>query len=318
MAKVSILLATFNGEKYLKEQLDSILNQTFQDFICYIHDDGSTDSTKLILERYESFSPKIKILNYPACGSAKLNFMSMLKYVDTPYVMFSDQDDVWVQDKIEKSYLFIKSIAENSSNENILVFSDLKIVDENLEVLCNSYEKYENIIATNNMTLNKVIVRNISCGNTMIITKQLCDIARKCKHPDNIVMHDYWLMLIACTLGKVKYIKEPLVLYRQHCQNVCGAHSVNNKNIISRVNEHFINIRKIGLKEFISRKKAWINMCRKQALELAELDELSPAQKKICYDFGHLDKKNKIQRLIFYKSNYIRRDNDNYRLIFWG
>lgn len=318
MPKVTILLATFNGERYLKDQLNSILNQTFEDFVCYIHDDGSTDKTKLILKEYENISSKIKILDYPSCGSAKLNFMSLLNYVDTPYVMFCDQDDVWISNKIEKCYKYINSIVVNNKNKNVLVFSDLKIVNENLEILSNSYEKYENIVVENNISLNKVIVRNVTCGNTMIMTKELCDIIRKCKHPEKIVMHDYWFMLVACTIGEVKYIREPLVLYRQHNQNVCGAHSSNKKKWDKSISNYFIELRKLGFQQFIAAKKNWIKMCREQALELAELDELPYEYKKLCNEFGRLNKKCKIRRLIFYKKNNIKRDNDNYRLIIWG
>ena len=107
--QIAILMATYNGEKYLGEQIDSILAQSYQDWHLYIHDDGSRDNTAAILRQYATdYSEKITILDYPSQGGACRNFLSMLEKVDAPYYMFSDQDDIWLHEKIEIEFKKIK------------------------------------------------------------------------------------------------------------------------------------------------------------------------------------------------------------------
>ena len=132
--KVGILLATYNGEQYIREQLDSILNQTYVDWVCYIHDDGSADNTWQTIKKYESDYPdKFVVLNYEKCGGACKNFISLMKYSSENYIMFSDQDDVWAKNKIEVTLNRMKSI-EADSDKPYAVFTDLYVVDENLEI----------------------------------------------------------------------------------------------------------------------------------------------------------------------------------------
>ena len=113
--QVAILLATYNGERFIKDQLDSILNQTYQNFVCYIHDDGSTDRTVDILKKYVSKYPKkIKLLEYPGKKGAVGNFLSLIDYAvehcREQYYLFSDQDDIWLPQKIELEVKKIRKI----------------------------------------------------------------------------------------------------------------------------------------------------------------------------------------------------------------
>ena len=107
---LAILLATYNGEKFLPEQMDSLFSQTYADFVIYAHDDGSTDQTVGILRQYEKKYPeKLVILEYEPQGGAKNNFYSLMQRIDADYYMFCDQDDVWHPEKIEKT---LKKILE--------------------------------------------------------------------------------------------------------------------------------------------------------------------------------------------------------------
>ena len=131
--KVDVLLATYNGEKYLKEQIDSILNQTYQNINLIISDDNSNDSTRKILEEYKKIDNRIKIyLQDKNLGYIK-NFEFLLTKVESNYYMLSDQDDVWLPEKIEKS---MKTLKEKNAD---LVFGDLEVVDEKLNTIYPSF-----------------------------------------------------------------------------------------------------------------------------------------------------------------------------------
>ena len=130
----AILLATYNGEKFLREQLDSLLQQTYSDWTLYIHDDGSTDSTKEIIKEYEQKYENITMLRYPSQKGAKNNFMSLLERVEANYYLFCDQDDVWRKDKVEKEMARMMVLEKDFPGKPVLVFSDLYVVDINLNI----------------------------------------------------------------------------------------------------------------------------------------------------------------------------------------
>lgn len=220
MSKIAILLATYNGESYLKDQLDSLIKQSYDDWVCYVHDDGSTDRTKEILEYYKrKYSKKFVILNYPSTGSAKANFISLLKYPEEEYIMFCDQDDYWVNDKIETELSYI--LREDPEKPTV-VFSDLTIVDQNLKQISSSYFKYErrNPYAT---SLIQLLKQNVAAGCTMMINSKLKELAINNTEILNLAMHDWGVMLLATTNGQIRYIDKSTVLYRQHQGNAVGA-----------------------------------------------------------------------------------------------
>ena len=118
MKNIAILLATYNGGKYIKSLLDSLLNQSYQNFVCYIHDDGSTDDTFEVCRNYSwRYPEKFRILYYGHCGGAKENFFSMVKNVEEPYLMFCDQDDIWHDNKL----LIMEEIMASHDEINVLV-----------------------------------------------------------------------------------------------------------------------------------------------------------------------------------------------------
>lgn len=232
---VNILLASYNGASYLSQQIDSILNQTTKDWVLTISDDMSTDQTKNIIENYQKAYPeKIRILqNNSASGSAKENFYRLLLSCNDNYIMFCDQDDIWKQDKIEKSLKTIKQAETLYGNDfPLLIHSDLSVVDKDLRCISHSMAEYQKISPLRN-SLKNLLVQNTVTGCTVIINKALKNLASV--KPEHYTMHDWWLALIATVFGKIIYIDEPLVLYRQHENNSVGAK--NAKNYVFIINK---------------------------------------------------------------------------------
>ena len=217
---VSILLAVYNGEKYLKEQIESILSQTYKDIKIIIRDDGSSDESKNIINNYCNLYPdKIFSISGNPTGSAKLNFAELLKNCDSEYIMFCDQDDVWLPSKIELTLNAMKS-SENEGNTPVLVHTDLQVADENLGIVSPSFFEF-NCLKQDNMTLPRLLVQNYVTGCTIMINRAL---KQKCGDiPPECLMHDWWLALVALMFGKLVFCNDSTILYRQHCENQVGA-----------------------------------------------------------------------------------------------
>ena len=233
---IEILLATYNGERFLPEQIESITSQSFKDYYILASDDNSSDCTFEILRSYESvLGEKIKVVRSNT-RSAKENFYNLLDMADAEYIALCDQDDFWESDKLEKSLKAIQRLEKRYGKETpILVHSDLEIVDENLNSqnkkmseltgineaikYAKKESKYLYTISTEK-SFSRYLVENNITGNTVIINKALLDIY---KRPEVSFMHDWWLGLIAFTFGKVGFLNECLVKYRQHESNELGA-----------------------------------------------------------------------------------------------
>lgn len=231
MGNVAILLATYNGERYLREQIDSLYEQTFRDWSVYVHDDGSTDQTCHILKEYAAKHDNFFILDYPAQHGAKDNFLSLLQAVNADHYLFCDQDDKWRADKIEKQITKISEIEHDHPGKAALVFSDLSVVDGELNPIGESMWRQERIYPEHLTTFDEGGALEFVTGCTMLFNKQAKDVV--VFPADKAVMHDIWIAL--CVLrsgGIVSAIYEPLVYYRQHGNNVLG---VNNWSQYSRL-----------------------------------------------------------------------------------
>ena len=222
---ITVLLAAWNGEKYLREQMDSLLGQTNQEFTILISDDCSTDRTPEIISEYESrFPDRVKSLkNLKPSGSARDNFFRLLKAASDEYLMFCDQDDIWLPDKVEVTIKEMKKM-ENVWGRDmpLLVHTDLSVTDQAGTVVYPSMARYQKIGVYDNRTSHYLVENNIT-GNTMMINRSLKDLMVDI--PKTCVMHDWWLGLMASCFGKITYIDRPLVLYRQHGSNQVGAKS---------------------------------------------------------------------------------------------
>lgn len=221
MKKIAILLAAYNGEKYIREQLESLRKQTMQDFVCYIHDDGSKDCTKEIIKEYQSVCPEhFVIIEGKATGSSKANFMFLMQSVIDryDYYMFCDQDDIWLPNKVETMY---QRIVREDRNTPCVAYSDMKVVNESMDVIADSFTSFCNI-SVSEASFPNTMLRGYGAGCTMIVNNALAKLALV-SDTSNLLMHDWWMMLIASLVGKIYYVNQPLVLYRQHSQNVMGA-----------------------------------------------------------------------------------------------
>lgn len=215
--KVNILLSTYNGEAYLKEQVASIQAQTFTDWQLLIRDDGSTDATKAMIEQLASRDKRIVWINpndTQNIGVTK-SFHRLLTYQTADVYFFSDQDDVWLEDKLS---LCLEAIKTKDKNLPLLVYTDLSVVDKNLNKQQASMIRSQSHHA--NTQLIQELTENTVTGGTMMINHAL---AVNWQATDTIIMHDWYLALLAAALGQVIYIDQVTQLYRQHDNNVLGA-----------------------------------------------------------------------------------------------
>lgn len=219
---ISILLCTYNGAKYLSTQFDSILKQTYKDFVIYVHDDGSTDDTLKIIDSYsKNYPDKIFLLEdtekHRGAGSS---FMWLLKNVESEYYMFCDQDDFWLPNKIKHTFQKIKEIESLHPQAPILIHTDLHITDKGLNITHNSFWEYHNFKVDISKQKNYIGFGNIVTGCTVMINHKVKDVAFP--YTTNL-LHDYWLALKVAQYGYVENIKEQTILYRQHGSNEAGA-----------------------------------------------------------------------------------------------
>lgn len=219
MTRIAILMSTYNGEKYLQQQIDSIRDQSFNDWELFIRDDGSSDNTVAIVNENTSKDPRIKYIDDVEHNlGPKKSFFKLLKNIEADYYFFCDQDDVWTKNKLATMLKYIKN-QEQEFNGPLLVYCGLQCTDSNLEITNNDFEK---IIGKLAKPYDRFIGNDMP-GVVMLFNRKVRDIFLKTNDYDEIEMHDWWIALIAAMFGKVIFIDEKLVLYRQHGNNTVGA-----------------------------------------------------------------------------------------------
>ena len=224
--KIAVVLATRDGELFLEEQLESIKNQTYQNFDLYISDDSSIDRTKAIIKKFIDDNPSINIIFYEKIyRSFQRNFLETLANItdDYAYYCFCDQDDIWEETKLEHARSLLNNVTENMPN---LFCSSTKVINHENQEISASKQFYKR------PSLQNALVQSIAGGNTMVFnlhTKLLLN--RICNY-ENIVSHD-WItyLLVACYEGRIIYSPHPLIKYRVHKKNTIGP----NTSIIQRL-----------------------------------------------------------------------------------
>jgi glycosyltransferase involved in cell wall biosynthesis len=237
---IAIILAVHNGEKFIEQQIQSILKQTYENWRLIVRNEASIDKTEAIVKKYsENYSDRIIYFYDPQKSGACQNFGKGVELSDANYIMFADCDDFWLPEKIEKTFSAMKYMESNyGQNTPLLVFTDLTVVDRELQTICPSFWKYQNLNPSNGKRLSRLLSYNVITGCTVIINKPLKILAVPV--PNEAIMHDNWFGLIASIFGKIEYIDDQTILYRQHGGNDSGAREYNSGYILRKLREYLI------------------------------------------------------------------------------
>jgi hypothetical protein len=222
---ILILLSTYNGARYLEEQVESIRAQTYRDWRLLIRDDGSQDATAEIAERFARTDSRVELLrdregNLGPVGSFGVLLEAALQRA-APYVALADQDDVWRPDKLSlQMRLLLARERDAGSGHPVLVHSDLAVVGPDLRPIHESYLQRQRIEHVAVEPLRRLLAQNFVTGCTVVMNRAL---VRAAVPVPKVVMHDWWLAQLAAALGSVLFVDEPTVQYRQHAGNVLGS-----------------------------------------------------------------------------------------------
>jgi len=226
-----VILCTYNGEKYLEKQIKSIMEQDREDFCLLYSDDGSTDSTKAILQSLqEKYGRRMRAFPRPMhSGSPAKHFLSILSALakgeveidNLEYIFLADQDDDWFPDKLSKTISVIKE-EERKFGESlpILCHTDCSLVNSRGELLAKSYRRYQKLPGAS-CRFSRLLLQNHVTGASVGINKALLQYCKEI--PEQVKMHDHWLALLANCFGEIQYLPYATYAYRQHGENVLGA-----------------------------------------------------------------------------------------------
>jgi glycosyltransferase involved in cell wall biosynthesis len=221
---IDILLSTYNGEKYIDELFDSIINQSYNDWKILIRDDGSSDKTVEIIKKFIlKFPKRTEFLKCRERIGVVKSYNELLKKSDAAYIALCDQDDVWRKDKLELTINKLKEIEKHNRDKPVLIHTDLYVTDKDLNITFNSFWN-KMLLSPKLNSFNYYISSNNATGCSILFNKKLRDIALEI--PQEAAMHDWWLTLTASKFGKIGYINVQTVYYRQHSSNQVGAESI--------------------------------------------------------------------------------------------
>ncbi len=287
---LAILLSTYNGERFLAEQLDSLLRQTRQDFIVLARDDGSSDGSRELLEGYRARYPgRFRLLpqdpvNRGACASFALLMRTALEQaaelgLESACLMFCDQDDIWLEDKVERQLKLMRETEAGDPSLPALVHSDLAVVSCANRDIAPSFAAYQGLDIERNRFID-LTISNLVTGCTALVNQALA--RRALPIPPDAVMHDWWLALTASAFGKIAYIEQPTVRYRQHDANAIGArrHSpaalargAHWRRLIAGAGAADPHLREVGrqARAFLRQHRANLGRSRRRDLQLCSL-----------------------------------------------
>lgn len=246
MKNIDIAMATYNGELYLRDQLNSILNQTYSNWVLYISDDCSSDDTLLIINEFMKLDSRIKLVNKDRQGGVVKNFNLVLSSTTSDYIVLCDQDDVWPYNRLELLLEVILKKENGNSLMPILIYSDMELVTSELDIINESFFKENKLNPLDNISKNNIIWFSTVYGCTTIMNRSLLKLSLPM--PDYAQMHDHWLAINAYYNGLLYYYDYKSVKYRQHLNNVVGGYSsgflskiLNFKRKMKRINEDSVN-----------------------------------------------------------------------------
>lgn len=304
-APVYILLATYNGLRYLAEQVESIQAQTCTDWRLLIRDDGSSDGTLEKLRTLARKEPRITLLEdsrgrlYPAQSFSAL--MEEAGKSEARTFAFCDQDDIWLPKKLERELNLLKR-AESEWGEKMpfLVHTDACVVNEQGRLLHKSFLRYQNLRHEDKNPLPILLVQNFVTGCTTLFNRPLLELATPA--PPQSPIHDWWLALCAAATGKLLFLPEATLLYRKHSQNAIGARSY----------WETLSLRQTSLREKWSTGTAHYRKSIEQAIQLyRRLREKNVADRpalSLIEEYAHHLERNRLTRLLRLLRLRVRRE----------
>lgn len=301
---VDVLLATYNGEKYIREQIESILNQTYQNIRLIISDDCSKDNTPEILREYEKKDNRIELYIQEKNLGVVKNIELLLSKVKNNYYMLSDQDDVWLSEKIEKS---LETLTNKDAD---LVFGDLEVVDQDLKTI---YPSFGDFMLLNNK-INKYInspklnyIYNCVTGCTVLAKKETIQKIVPLPGKSKYLIHDHWIGLMASIYGKVAYMPEKYIKYRQHGNNQVGTEKISHGfKKLDQVRELFINVKLGVFGTYVENNYRFPESMQELNVEIYDYFKMIQNKKNINFrKWGTFHKLYKTESFNYYMLNFI-------------
>lgn len=287
---IDILLPTYNGAKYIRILLDSLLAQTHTDWHLYVRDDNSKDDTVSIVNEYIHQHPgKITLLDNGGVNiGINQGFSTLLQTSNAPYACFCDQDDKWMEDKLEVSLKGIQKLEKKLPNKPCLVYSDLCMVDNEMNVIAKSRWE-EDKVKPHYLSLAKLLVQNPINGCVTIMNRKLIDLAKPV-HSDAL-WFDHWVALMAAAAGKIELINRTTIFYRIHEFNASRG-----ENRITKTDEESQLSRKLSNQNF----NEYFHKLELQAIavqnRLKEKGYNDEKSQEVLNDFLSIKKVNPIKR----------------------
>lgn len=270
---ISIAMATYNGAKYLKEQLNSILNQTYQDFELIICDDCSSDLTYSILQEYAANDQRIHVYKNIENLGFKKNFEKAVSLCDGDYIAFSDQDDIWMENHLEL-------LLQNIKNKSLACGNSILIDQEGHTLgMTLKYQESLDYIPKNDIdkSISIILFRNPYQGASMMINRKLRNIAFPI--PENVNYHDTWLASVACYVDGINYIDIPLLKYRRLPNSITGLRYVRRSKWKSFLHDGIFNDRIYIINGILENKK--ISLAKKDKNLLERIRKMCVRDKKL-------------------------------------
>ena len=302
VASLEIALATYNGAHHLPALLGSLFAQSCQDFRIVVADDNSSDTTRAVLTDFQSRYPgRIRVVGFSTrSGGAAANFARLSNYLRADYVSYCDQDDVWLPHKVAASLERIRAAeARHGHTCPILIHTELELVDSGLRRLHPSFWRYISIDPERH-DLRELLVEMSVAGCTLTVNRAHYELARPI--PPEAVMHDHWLALVAAALGKMEFISEPSVLYRQHGSNVSRRREKGSRAFLQRMQEI------LGHRTLQRDRENFDRLARQAGVFLVRYGQaLAPAQRHLVRMFASLPEMGRGRRCVSLLRNGVLR-----------
>lgn len=302
---IDILLAAYNGEAYIEKQILSILEQSRKDFRLLIRDDGSSDGTlqtiKRVLKEHAVSDQAVILEDGQRSGSAKNNFMRLLKNAEAEYVMFSDQDDIWEPDKISESMKLMRRAEDKyGADTPILVHTDLYVMNQDEKILSDSLIEYMNLPRKD--SLKNLLLQNSVTGCTILMNQAATQLMKISDETGDFAIHDHFAAVLTALFGHVICLNKPEVRYRQHEDNVIGASNAKSPGYLIR---RFLRGRNKFRKDMEDcyRQAGYILLQYKDRLDSVPKDKLELIQGYAALS----NEKSRVKRRFFRNNNMYKR-----------